>query len=53
MMRNFIFSSPGKYVQGSGVLDELGVICRLWAARRFLLQVTRCGQSLKPESSRL
>lgn len=23
-MRNFIFSSPGKYVQGSGVLDELG-----------------------------
>lgn len=30
-MSKFIFSSPRKYVQGSGVLDELGDHLRRWA----------------------
>lgn len=37
MMRNFIFSSPGKYVQGSGVLDELGGYLSALGSKAFLI----------------
>lgn len=37
MMRNFIFSSPGKYVQGSGVLDELGHYLSALGSKAFLV----------------
>lgn len=36
-MRNFIFSSPGKYVQGSGVLDELGHYLSALGSKAFLI----------------
>ncbi len=36
-MSNFIFSSPGKYVQGSGVLDELGEYAKALGEKAFLI----------------
>ncbi|AFP84542.1 glycerol dehydrogenase [secondary endosymbiont of Ctenarytaina eucalypti] len=36
-MRNFIFSSPGKYVQGSGALDELGHYLSALGTNAFLV----------------
>jgi len=37
MMRNFLFSSPGKYVQGSGVLNELGRYLSALGSKVFLI----------------
>ncbi len=36
-MRNFLFSSPGKYVQGSGVLNELGRYLSALGSKVFLI----------------
>ena len=36
-MSKFIFSSPGKYVQGSGVLDELGEYLPALGGKSFLI----------------
>lgn len=36
-MRNFIFSSPVKYVQGSGIPDELGNYLSALGSKAFLI----------------
>lgn len=42
-MSKFIFSSPRKYVQGAGVLDELGTYVAELASMRFWSPMTSSG----------